>query len=63
MGDHMDSTLMHANKAKAYGRHGKTPMRLNFQHSRLLRLLHRIDTRYQVPPKITIGSFYKENKI
>ena len=36
MGDVMDSTLMHANKGKAYGRQGKAPMRLNFQHSRLL---------------------------
>ena len=36
MGDVMDSTLMHANKGKAYGRQGKAPMRLNFKHSRLL---------------------------
>ena len=48
----MNSTLMHINKGKAYKRQGKAPMRLNFQHSRLLRLLHIIQTytRYQVPP-------------
>ena len=50
----MDSTLMHINKGKAYERQGKAPMRLNFQHIRLLRLLHIIQTytRYQVPPNL-----------
>ena len=36
MGDVMGLTLMHINKRKVYGRQGKAPMRLNFQHSRLL---------------------------
>ena len=36
MGDVMDSTVIHINSGKAYGRQGKAPKGLNFQHSTLL---------------------------
>ena len=70
MGHVLDSTLMHINKGKAYESQGKAPrMRLNFQHSSLLRLLYRIqtDTRYQALPnlqskKIQQAAFIKKTK-
>ena len=36
MGDVIDSTLMHINKEKAYGRQGKAPTGLIFDPNRLL---------------------------
>ena len=36
MGDVMDSTVIHINSGKAYGKQGKAPKGLNFQHSTLL---------------------------
>ena len=49
MGDVIDSTLMHINKEKAYGRQGKAPTGLIFDPNRLLPPPPRTD-----PPGISI---------